>query len=430
MADEERLAPLYAAIGTSCDAIEGWLAGADGQPPSDGARPSGRHARGAKINSSEELLPPKVENPDKINSMFLFRRLPGTCGLLIACLCVSIAGCHSTLRRGPPTVVFSKVPVADEGGPSSWALVEGHALGARPGQRIVLFAKSEVWWVQPFAYQPYTTIGDTGEWVAKTHLGTEYAALLVDPEYHPASIMTVLPKLGGGVVAIATVKGTPQRSAPAEAVNRSVHFGGYDWNVSGGVKRSIGKLRPYKPQNVSLTPDGFLHLRITKEADGWACSGVALDRSLGYGTYSFVVQDVSHLEPAAAVNMFTWSISGADQNYREMNINLTQWGDPDSKNAEYVMQPYYVPQNVYRFSVGHGPMAYSFHWTPESVSFETRRGILGSKDRKLVSSRVFTSGIPVPGGETAHIQFCVFGYPKVPLAHEAEVVIEKFQYLP
>ena len=59
--------------------------------------------------------------------------------------------------------------------------------GARPGDRIVLFAKSSsgLWWVQPLTAEPFTTIAPDGTWKSDIHLGLEYAALLVRPGYAP-----------------------------------------------------------------------------------------------------------------------------------------------------------------------------------------------------------------------------------------------------
>ena len=41
---------------------------------------------------------------------------------------------------------------------------------------------------------------------------------------------------------------------------------------------------------------------------------VKLSRSLGYGSYRFVVQDVAHLEPAAVFALFTWDDSARPRN--------------------------------------------------------------------------------------------------------------------
>ena len=60
------------------------------------------------------------------------------------------------------------------------APIGGRVTGARPGQRIVIYTKSGVWWVQPLTAQPFTTVEPDGTWKNTIHLGMEYAALLVD----------------------------------------------------------------------------------------------------------------------------------------------------------------------------------------------------------------------------------------------------------
>ncbi|MGH9846572.1 MAG: sensor histidine kinase, partial [Blastocatellia bacterium] len=75
------------------------------------------------------------------------------------------------------------------------------------GQHVVLYARSGAWYVQPFTDQPFTKIQPDSTWKNSTHLGTEYAALLVEPGYHPEARLDVLPTRGGGVVAVAAVKG-------------------------------------------------------------------------------------------------------------------------------------------------------------------------------------------------------------------------------
>ena len=88
-------------------------------------------------------------------------------------------------------------------------MIEGRVIGARPEQQIVLFARSGAWYVQPLANEPFTQIQSDSKWRSSTHLGTEYAALLVEPGYQPPSSTDVLPGEGGGVIAVAIRKGEP-----------------------------------------------------------------------------------------------------------------------------------------------------------------------------------------------------------------------------
>jgi signal transduction histidine kinase len=108
-----------------------------------------------------------------------------------------------------PAVEFSQLPPADEGGTARLGTIEGRVAGARPGQRIVLYARSGDWYVQPFTNEPFTQIQADSTWKSSTHLGTEYAALLVDAAYVPPARTPALPGIGGGVAAVAVTPGTP-----------------------------------------------------------------------------------------------------------------------------------------------------------------------------------------------------------------------------
>src|SRR5678815_5095337 len=77
---------------------------------------------------------------------------------LLGSLLVSFNGCARNATAAKPTIEFSVIPLADAGGPDKEAPIAGRAVGFRPGQRIVLFAKAEKWWVQPTVDQPFTCL--------------------------------------------------------------------------------------------------------------------------------------------------------------------------------------------------------------------------------------------------------------------------------
>lgn len=108
-----------------------------------------------------------------------------------------------------PSIVFTKIPHSTEGGADQLDSIEGRVIGARPGQRVVLFARSDAWYVQPFVSQPFTVIQADSTFKRPTHLGREYAALLVGPGFTPVPKEAQLPNPGGDVVAIAIVRGIP-----------------------------------------------------------------------------------------------------------------------------------------------------------------------------------------------------------------------------
>jgi len=324
-----------------------------------------------------------------------------------------------------PSIEFSVIPQANEGGPEKIAPIAGRVTGASAGQRIVLFAKAGVWWVQPTRDEPFTSIQPDSTWTNSTHMGTEYAALLVEQGYRPPATVEVLPPEGGDVVAVKSVPG----EISDQAGPRILQFSGYEWQVRNVPSERGGRPNNYDNTNAWTDANGFLHLRIATKGGAWSCAEVKLTRSLGYGSYRFVVRDVSHLEPAAVLSMFTWDEADAGQSHREMDIEVARWGDAASKNAQYVVQPYYVPANVVRFDAPAGVLTHSFRWDPGRVAFKTVRGSTADGPG-LVAEHVFTSGVPAPGGESIHLNLYIFGNAKDPLQADVEVVIEKFEYLP
>jgi hypothetical protein len=347
--------------------------------------------------------------------------------LVLAALTCALGACRSPQSGVEPSVQFSRLPKADEGGSESRAIIEGRVTGARPGQRIVLFARSGtgVWWVQPFANQPFTAIEAESIWENSTHLGTEYAALLVSPGYRPPETAGKLPDKGGDVLAVATAKG----ETSLRPVSRTLHFSGYEWEIRGLPSTRGGTPNTYDPANAWTDENGALHLRIAQGLGQWTCAEVNLTRSLGYGSYLFDVRDASQLEPSAVFSVFTWDDSSADPEHRELDVEVSRWGDPGNKNAQYVVQPYYIPANVVRWASPPGRLTYSFRWEPGRVSFRTARKSPGGGD-VAVSESVFTSGVPMPGEESVHMDLYVYGRGKSSLTRESEVVIEKFEYLP
>ena len=341
---------------------------------------------------------------------------------VLGIICLLAIACRSPHDQVPPEIEFIRLPPAGEGSPDIVYPIQGRVKGAQRGQRIVLFARSGMWWVQPVADRPFTTILQNSTWNNSTHPGSAYAALLVDADYRPPLTVNVLPQKGGPVQAVAIAEGSMLDQAPL----KKLIFSGYDWVVRQVPANPAGTKNLYDAANAWVDGRGWLHLRIAKNATGWTSAEVSLLRSLGYGSYSFVVSDISHLEPAVVLTISAWDGSGP---FQEMDIEISRWGEVGGKNAQYVVQPYYVPANVVRFLSPPGRLTYSFDWEPGRVAFQTVRGSQSGKP-DVVASHVFTSGVPLPGTETIHMNLFVFENSRSGLQHGAEVIFEKFEYLP
>jgi len=146
-------------------------------------------------------------DPDGLGMMR--RALTGVGLPLLAAVCLLLVACQRQPGKARPFIQFTTVPRAGEGNPYKLVTIEGRVLGARPGQQVVVYAYSRVWWVQPLADHPYTSIQPDSTWKCSTHPGMAYAALVVDPGYRPPASAIVLPKVGDGIAGVASVDGEP-----------------------------------------------------------------------------------------------------------------------------------------------------------------------------------------------------------------------------
>ena len=344
--------------------------------------------------------------------------------LLFVGLCLFAVGCSR--RTSAPIVTLTQLPSASMGGRTELATISGTVKGAKPGQQIVIYAKTDDWYVQPLKRRPYTNIGPDGHWQASIHLGMEYAALLVNPGFVPPPKISTLPTRNPDVLAFGLAGSDRVGIPPPDKV---LHFSGYDWTTRRMESPRNGQWNVYDPENAWTDANGALHLRITHRTGIWTCAEVHLTRSLGYGTYRFTVHDVSQLGPVSAFSSFTFDEKSPDLNYREVAIEISRWGKPDNKNAQFVVQPYFISENVVRFDAPAGSLMNSFRWQPGRVSFTSQRALPKGARTTPIAEHVFTSGVPSPGDESIHLNLSIpvvaSGQPA-----ETEVVLDRFEYLP
>jgi hypothetical protein len=348
--------------------------------------------------------------------------------LLLLVLCVGLTGCyHTTARDVEPTISFAQVPQWSTGDQNEQDVIEGSVRGARQGQRMVLYSKcGQLWWLQPLLASPFTPILPNKEWRNEVHLGAEYAALLVDPSYHPTAVLRQLPKREGAVAQVAVARGQEKSSS------FFVDFSGFKWRTRWKPSDRGGTSSPYNPENVYTDRAGALHLQIVNRDQRWTCSEVKLTRSLGYGTYSFTVEDISRLDPAVVFGMFTWDYSTDEQNNREFDINMSRWGGPEYKNAEFTLQPTFLPSNVSRFVAPAGKLKHTMIWQAGRLTMTTSRAD-APPGTPAVSTHVFTSEVATPGSESIRMALYVYsnGKQRAPgPRHRAEVIVDRFQFLP
>ncbi len=353
------------------------------------------------------------------------KQVRGALAPLALCAGLVIGACKAP--NTSPAVEFTTVPAANAGGPGVLAPVAGRVSSARPNQRVVLFTRSDQgWWVQPFRSRPFTTIAPDSTWESAIHLGQEYAALLVEPDYRPPATAERLPEPGGGVVAVARTAGTGTFVPPAP---KTITFSGYDWLVRQTQNDRHG-MNDYDGRNVWVDDNGHLHLQLTERDGRWTSADVRLTRSLGYGLYSFAVREASMLDPAALFSLYTFDPLGADQNFRELTIDIGRWGDAAALNGQFVVQPETVPANVFRFTAPEGLVTYSFRWEPGTASFRAARRTDVPQDTNIVAERLFDASVPTAGAERPQMTLLYDRSGGRAPSKAVEVVVETFTFLP
>ena len=93
--------------------------------------------------------------------------------------------------------VANKVPLAPqlsirvkEVAPAAGGVLSGTIEGALDpaGYRVVVYARTNKWYVQPTTHNALTRINRDGSWYVSTRAGSEYAILLVDRGYQAPAI--------------------------------------------------------------------------------------------------------------------------------------------------------------------------------------------------------------------------------------------------
>ncbi len=116
--------------------------------------------------------------------------------------------CIEAFLATPPPLIEITNTARCGAGSNSHGGLRGRVFGLsetnRMDHRVVLFAETNTWYVQPFISSPFTPFGSKGTWKRGTHLGNRYAALLVTRAYDPPATTNELPEIGRGVVAIGT----------------------------------------------------------------------------------------------------------------------------------------------------------------------------------------------------------------------------------
>lgn len=333
-----------------------------------------------------------------------------------------------------PFIEFTNVPPY-----GSFMNLQGQVTCIDPtNYRVAVYIFVSGWWTKPTFANPLTLIQSDGTWTTDITTGgldqnaTKIAAYLVPDGYNP-------PLMGGGQTLPPELEENSATSVMVERepIYRTLEFLGYTWNVK-AAEVPVGPGPNYfsdREEEVWVDEDGRLHLRIVYRNGRWYSSEVFTDAPLGYGTYSFTpVSRVDHLDPNVVLGLFTWDDTAPESNYREIDIEFSRWGEPGADNAQFVIQPWNVSGNRYRFNMElEGDYStHSFAWYEDRIEFSSFQGHEPSPPpADEIESWLYEGAhIPPAGPANARINLWLFNGSPPSDGQGVEVVITAFEFTP
>lgn len=267
--------------------------------------------------------------------------------------------------------------------------------------KVVIYALTNEWYVQPLANAPFTNINPDGSWSNSTHGWSSLVILLVNPaNYTPMATEITNPALDQNVLAYTMY--------PAGPI--SVNFSGYTWGIKTTGNSPGDQFQPgpnywsNDPSVVHVAADG-LHFMNNQINGLWQSGEVYLTQSLGYGTYT--VQVSSHLDQlnqntvAAPLFIYASTSQELDNEYSGLGGLV-----PQPYNAQFVVQPYTTPGNiVYYTQPPTAQFTTQMQWASDHVTFIAWNGWSSTPaPSDIIYQWTYTgNNIPIPGQERVHM---------------------------
>ncbi len=139
------------------------------------------------------------------------------------------------------------------------------------------------------------------------------------------------------------------------------------------------------------------------------------------------------LDPNCAVGFFTWRPSGGRHN-NEIDIELSRWGNTDGPNGQFVLQPFYLENNLHRFyfSQEGDYTSHQIIWLPGSVYFRIFQGhSLDEANNNLIEFWHAERGrVPRPRKTQIRVNFWLNNPEGLLKGTTEELIIKRFAFLP
>jgi hypothetical protein len=294
------------------------------------------------------------------------------------------------------------------------------------------------WWSKPSFEQPTVPIQPDGTWTSDVTTGgtdplaTRFAAYLL-PDGGTPPLLQGEPDLAAELQHLATAHTVVERSPGA----RTINFSGHTWYV----KTSSDPVGPGPnvfsdhPEDVRVDDAGRLHLWIRQRQGQWSSSEVFSRELFGYGSYTFqLARRVDQLDKNVVLGLFTWDDTGETVHHREIDIEVSRWGEEDIANAQFVVQPWQQAANLSRFRLAlNGDYStHRFVWDRDQVTFASAHGHTRTpaQDNTIATWTYTGAGVPPAGRVNARINLWLLAGAPPSDGQPVEVIIDSFTYVP
>lgn len=348
-----------------------------------------------------------------------WRRIVGALAGAFIVACGGGGGGTSPCQAGEPPSILLDTPATGA------STLTGHICNYdNRNARVVVYALTNTWYVQPFTSSPYT-LPNAGRWSTFTHPWNRVVALLVDASrYSPPATSTTHPALAPGVLAWVEYPS----SGPIELA-----FAGRRW----AVKQSATPFDPgpnhwsSDPAVVGVESDG-IHLRIAQLAGRWQCAEVHLLEPLGYGTYTVkVAADLGSVDTQVVASpLFLYAAPG-----QEFDVEYSGAGGliPAPNSGQFVVQPYSRAGNLLRFPQPTTPQfTVQIEWRTDRIVFRTWDGweAMPTPAKTIAEWTYAGADIPPPDAARVHMNLWLMNGTASSGFAGTEMVIRSFDFQP
>jgi hypothetical protein len=202
-----------------------------------------------------------------------------------------------------------------------------------------------------------------------------------------------------------------------------VRFAGFEWVLKSSPRFEPGpNVWTDDPAHIWVD-DAGLHLTVAERNGQWYAVEATLNRSLGYGTYTFETStDVAQLDPQVVLGLFTYNYVDPNYSHREIDIEFSpRLGLTPGAGGHFTVQPFARPGNSLDFPIS-SPWdgSHRFEWRPGRVTFQSRG----------VTWAYTGPDVPEAGGEHARVNLWLLGGHPPTDRTRLHVAISTFRHTP